>query len=280
EHIGRAIGVGGRTRQDGWAGDPGPSYLFCISPESGSARDLVDIVGGKNAKPGQWPWQVSLRFQGKHICGGSLIDQRWVLTAAHCFASSKSSSYYHVGVGELNLYSLHPFKLTPVKQIIINEKFKTRAEDGGDIALVELDRPVTFSKNVKKINLPSSGDAEVLLKAQCWVTGWGNIQYKVPLPPPYKLQEVQITIFKLEECQPIFHIVSHEIQKDMFCAGDKKKWQDSCQGDSGGPLACKINGAWTLIGVVSWGIRCATPNFPGVYTNVSYYRDWIDRRMS
>ncbi|XP_028930233.1 serine protease 33-like [Ornithorhynchus anatinus] len=249
-----------------------------------SPRDSVGIVGGKNAKEAKWPWQVSLRRRGRHICGGSLIERRWVLTTAHCFNpadkpfKSLNASRYQVQVGELKLYSLPPSKLIPVKRIIVHERYNGYPQRGADIALLELSRSAVLSKQVKAIQLPSPR-LPVQLLTKCTVTGWGNIKQGVPLPPPYTLQELTVTIFNSEVCRRNYQEITYKIQDDMFCAGDKKEKKGICYGDFGGPLACEGKGSWTLVGMVSWGMPCVLPHFSGVYTNVSIYTEWIRQKM-
>ncbi|KAM3916890.1 transmembrane protease serine 9-like [Leptodactylus fuscus] len=250
-----------------------PSPPVCGSP-------LVNnrIVGGTDAADGEWPWQVSLRYQGSHICGGSLISSQWVLTAAHCFAYSVSPPDYTVYLGTYQLSV--PDNHTVISSVsrIIKHPWYTGVGSKGDIALVKLSSPVTYTKYIMPICLPS---ASVTLPCgmECWVTGWGTINSGVNLPYPKTLQKVMTPIIDRTTCDYYYHVDSNSstpiILDGMICSGYKEGGKDSCQGDSGGPLVCKVRGAWYLAGVVSWGFGCAVSYRPGVYTLVPAYTSWI-----
>ncbi|XP_075422722.1 serine protease 33-like [Ascaphus truei] len=237
------------------------------------------IVGGQDSVYGEWPWQVSLRKNGYHLCGGSLINTQWVVSAAHCFIGANLASDYIVNLGAYQLSSPRGI-LVPVKEIHIHPTFR---QDGssGDIALLKLQTPVQYDDYMMPICTPTH-DVEFPIGFQCTVTGWGSIRPGVSLPTPQTLQKVQLPIIGHSECDAMYHFGNPSllrnqtlIQWDMICAGYKEGRKDACQGDSGGPLVCLWNGTWLLTGVVSWGFSCADPNRPGVYTRVTAYSDWI-----
>ncbi|OCT61928.1 hypothetical protein XELAEV_18047961mg [Xenopus laevis] len=132
------------------------------------------IVGGMDSKKGEWPWQISLTYKNDFLCGGSLIADSWVLTAAHCF-DSLEASYYNVYLGAHQLSALGNSTVTRgVKRIIKHPDFQYEGSSG-DIALIELEKPVTFTPYILPVCLPSH-NVQFAAGSMCWVTGWGNIQ--------------------------------------------------------------------------------------------------------
>lgn len=249
----------------------------------GRPRASGRIVSGQDARLGQWPWQVSLREQTAHVCGGSLIAEDWVLTAAHCF--NQDQSFYTVLLGTISSYpeDSDPGEVRAVARIIKHPSYSSEEHTSGDIALVQLASPISFNDYMLPVCLPKPGDP-LDPGTMCWVTGWGNTGTNQQLQPPFTLQELEVPLIDAQTCDNYYRENSVStgpvILEGMLCAGFEEGGKDACNGDSGGPLVCDINGVWIQAGVVSWGSDCAVPKRPGVYTNVSVYISWIQDTIS
>ncbi|XP_069840789.1 serine protease 33-like [Dendropsophus ebraccatus] len=254
-------------------------------PACGSPSFSRRIVGGADAAEGAWPWQAGILMSGNPICGGSLISDQWVLSAAHCFDSSRSPSQYSVILGAHRLDNLNSNSLiVGVDRIVIHPQFRSPSS-GSDIALLQLSRRVTYTRYIHPVCIPSASMV-FLPGTSCYVTGWGRIQSDAFLGSPRTLQEVMLPLISRESCDQMYHIGSGTsanvaiIQSDQICAGYQTGQRDSCTGDSGGPLVCRMNGYWYQAGIVSGGEDCALPNRPGVYTYVPVYESWINSYRS
>ncbi|XP_005810913.1 testisin-like [Xiphophorus maculatus] len=253
------------------------NFLFAGSEaqinECGFTPRNFKIVGGQDASPGRWPWQVELQLSGWFMCGGSLINKKWVLTAAHCITDPTPSLWKAV-LGQQNRRDKHMKTVVRrnIGKIIVHPKFNQTTNDN-DIALLRLSSPVQFTDYIRPVCLAASG-SRFNNGTDSWVTGWGNVAEGVPLPRPQTLQEVKVPVIGNRQCNCLLGRLS--ITDNMICAGVLSGGRDSCQGDSGGPMVNKQDSRWIQSGVVSFGLGCARPNLPGVYTRVSRYQSWIN----
>uniref|UniRef100_A0A3P9QJ96 Testisin-like n=1 Tax=Poecilia reticulata TaxID=8081 RepID=A0A3P9QJ96_POERE len=249
-------------------------YFFCmvLSLECGFAPRNPKIVGGQDASPGSWPWQVELQLNGQFKCGGSLINKKWVLTAAHCI-EDPAPSMWKVILGQQNQRDRDTKTVVErnIGKIIVHPKFSQTTIDN-DIALLRLSSPVEFTDYIRPVCLAASG-SRFNNGTDSWVTGWGNVGEGEPLPRPQTLQEVKVPVIGNRQCSCLLRTVTD----NMICAGVLSGGKDSCEGDSGGPMVSKQRSRWIQSGVVSFGFGCAQPNLPGVYTRVSRYQSWIKR---
>nr|CAD7259731.1 unnamed protein product [Timema shepardi] len=228
------------------------------------------IVGGQPADPMEWPWTVALlRNKVDQYCGGVLITDRHVLTAAHC-VSQFAAKDIHVRLGEYDLSTPDeaPSKDFPIDEIRAHKRY-SRTNYENDIAILKMKTPTTFNNYIWPVCLPPAG--RDFYNKTAVVTGWGTMSYGGP--SSVVLMEVEMPVWNQTYCATRF---TQPILNTFLCAGAYEGGRDSCQGDSGGPLLYRLdNGRWVTIGVVSWGIRCGEPLRPGVYTRVNKYLNWI-----
>ncbi|XP_018580028.1 trypsin-7-like [Anoplophora glabripennis] len=239
------------------------ALALCASPTK-KPRPRPDgrIVEGDVANIENYPYQLSLLYEGDHTCGASIIDRRWALTAAHC-TDGIPATRFTVRAGSSLLGT--GGQLIKVKHVHQHPGFDFSDMDF-DIAVLELEEDIQFTKTASPIQLV---DANVKYPAgsEAIVTGWGLLDQDFHLLPTY-LQVVKVPIVSNEECAKAYGDL---LTDRMICAGYKEGGKDSCQGDSGGPFVV----AGKLVGIVSWGYGCAVPKIPGVYTDVAALRDFV-----
>uniref|UniRef100_A0A161MAM5 Phenoloxidase-activating factor 2 n=1 Tax=Triatoma infestans TaxID=30076 RepID=A0A161MAM5_TRIIF len=252
------------------------------------------ITGNVNneAQFGEFPWMVAILKEdiledGSKLniyqCGGSLIHEQVVLTAAHCVIG-KGVETLKVRVGEWDTQTtneLYPHQDRQVAQAFTHEKFYSGALHN-DVALLVLRDPIEFADNVDITCLPLQGD--VVLNNECYASGWGKDVFGKEGHYQVILKRVDLPMVPRDKCEaelrktrlgPYFRL--HE---SFVCAGGQTG-KDTCKGDGGGPLVCPIPGRdyqYQQVGIVAWGIGCGNET-PAVYVNVAQFRDWIDNHM-
>ncbi|XP_061394672.1 proclotting enzyme-like [Musca vetustissima] len=241
------------------------------------------IVGGVESPNGQWPWMAAIFLHGpkrtEFWCGGSLIGSRYILTAAHCTRDSRQKPFaarqFTVRLGDIDL-STDAEPSAPVtfgvKEVRAHERF-SRIGFYNDIAILVLDKPVRKSKYVIPVCLPRAGrmpPKDRLPGRRGTVVGWGTTYYGGKESTSQR--QAELPIWRNEDCDRSYF---QPINENFLCAGYSDGGVDACQGDSGGPLMMRYDSRWLQLGVVSFGNKCGEPGYPGVYTRVSEYLDWI-----
>ncbi|XP_066142316.1 trypsin-1 [Euwallacea fornicatus] len=263
--------------------DCGRSFRRSRQPRADS---VGRIINGKQSVKGAWPWQVSLQllhpqfgFLG-HWCGGVMISQEWLLTAAHCINNDlfnlPLAALWTAVVGDWDrdMEELTEERI-PIEKIILHERFHNFQHD---IALMKMARPVKFTSRtrVRAVCLPTKrlnhNETDF-----CVATGWGRDLEDGLLAG--KLLETKVPVHDNAVCKKKYGHAVH-IRSGHLCAGHVDGSTGTCVGDSGGPLQCAMSdGRWILAGITSFGSGCAKPGFPDVYTRLSYYLPWIKMKM-
>ncbi|XP_045490220.1 chymotrypsin-2-like [Pieris rapae] len=237
-----------------------------------SGRDGVGrVVGGKNASDGDVPYQVSLQFTNQNnfaFCGGAIIADRWILTAAHCLQNEKAKDL-SVLAGTNNKKS--GGTRYKIDKIVNHEKY-THRPNLNDIALLRTKEKIKFTEKVKPIEIatekPKPGD-------MCKLSGWGYTTQDQRNFPDI-LQVLDVKVISEKECKNDYlrhYEKSFPVTENHICTFNKPQ-EGTCQGDSGGSLACNNKSS----GIVSWNIPCARGQ-PDVYTSTSNYSEWIKKNM-
>ncbi|XP_072552176.1 complement factor I [Salminus brasiliensis] len=251
-------------------GIPNMDYVYRTEEDKQRSRKKR-VVGGAESLPTQIQWQVAVQEEGSIHCGGVYLGGCWVLTAAHCVRPKPQN--FHIKFSLWKKYSKQTTSdIVPVKNIIIHKEYNSQTYQN-DIALVQLEElaneKVCLNPNpaVRSVCVPWStlqfqpGDT-------CTISGWGRNKEGRSAEA---LKWANVTI--IGECKKYYKDRLHE---GMECAGDLDGRVDSCQGDSGGPLVCKdASGLSYVWGIVSWGEKCGEADYPGVYTKVAHYFEWI-----
>lgn len=247
----------------------------CKCGEKGSSR----IVGGQDADLNEWPWMVALSLEDgsaqQYICGASLIAAEWVLTAAQCFINfNKDQLQAVIGDYDISTEDETARELIGLDSVFMHPDYNATTGEN-DIALVKLKTPVDLNKHTP-VCLPAQGTD--FTGEQATVLGWGVTNFQ-DFTLPTVLQEAEIPVIDNQVCKDAYGNVSL-ISDTMVCAGVLAE-KDACIGDGGGPLSVpKDGGQHQLVGIVSKGIDCASPDYYGVYTNVpSFITEFVIKTL-
>ena len=256
------------------------------------------IIGGGVVVPNSWPWIVGISSWSQNAidsgfypgnCSGTIINDRWILTAAHC---CEAGVEFRIYFGDHQRDVQGETNGTEYEMIIYNDYVIHPSRDENTCSTRKDDCNNEFCNfdvclllTPKSIGIGSKpGVASACLPTQapvpnneCWVAGWGQTEDGVASK---ELKSVGVTVLSDKDCVKHHACDDFQLNDDDLCAGDLDGGRDACKGDSGGPLVCHNDGLLTLTGIVSRGIGCAQAGYPGIYGNVFEYTDWIQKVMN
>lgn len=251
---------------------PPPPPKGCgVSPVS--TRGLR-IINGHDAKPGAWPWIASIQWNGfSHFCGATVLNRRWVLTAAHCTKALKEHNLHNfiVVVGAHDFFVKEPStQHRHIKRIIVHPLWDPPKVHQGDMALLELEHPINLNKRVNVPCMPEEGVYPEIGK-ECVLAGWGSIVH--PGNPTNLLQQTELPVVEGKNC--VANPLTVCVGKGKGTGPDGKQWPNACRGDSGGPLVCqRKDGRWVFEGVASFVVTYC--KYYTGYAPVNRYLSWIN----
>lgn len=236
------------------------------SPTSKTKEEIQSrIVGGAVTRISQVPYQLSVELYDRHICGANIITSNWALSAAHCFPDMFPIPAIRIrsGTSKATYYG----RVHRIEEIIIHNNYHAKSDGTpvNDIALVKLRESFFYSHFVKRIDMFNENQS-LSIGAVGVISGWGHVS-ETKQNYALNLHVARVPIISRRECLQSYP----NLPLGQICAGYPKGNIDSCSGDSGGPLVINRK----LAGVVSWGVGCGRPGYPGVYSDVTFYRRWI-----
>ncbi|GJQ74218.1 CLIPB9 [Trypoxylus dichotomus] len=268
--------------------------LLPSNDQCGYQEDKDRILGGNITIPEEFPWSARLGYRNssgheEYSCGGTLISERYVLTAAHCVSGRiliVVGALHKVRLGEWNAetdpdcYGGGSFKVCTekpqdfgIERAIPHADYVDGTKDRyHDIALIRMNGNARFSKFVRPVCLPQPSSDQITASDKLIVVGWGKTETGRYSPIRLKLR---VPLVSESNCNAVFNRAGVNVRGGQLCAGGEKN-KDSCNGDSGGPLLVERNERFYVVGVVSFGAVCGTEGWPGIYSRVSQYRDWIE----
>lgn len=249
-----------------------------IVPGDLQVDNIPLIIGGRDALPGEFPYQISLQvtptFGAKyHTCGGTILDSTHIVCAAHC-VRGQVISQLEVVAGAQNMKVVEPEQQrVKVASVVWHPDYNSNTISH-DASIITLATPLTFNNRVQALRLASHNQVPL---GKCSNTGWGNARPGggTPAIVPDALQTVDLEIIDDERCRTIYQNINR-VDHTMVCAGDFAGGKGSCNGDSGGPLTCQDENGHYLAGIVSWGMQpCAQASYPTVFGRVGFFSNWL-----
>ncbi|XP_056022442.1 chymotrypsinogen B-like [Ostrea edulis] len=226
------------------------------------------IVGGDPALDGEWPWQVTFQNDRGHFCGGTLVSDQWVVTAAHCLYGQSISSIYLLLGEHHQEYKSNNERNATIRKMYIHPDYLPENSLPNDIAMVQLSQPVNVTGHYVRTACLPRGDDVFSDVDRCYISGWG---YTQGTGDNNILQHLRVPITSSSMCNTSW---DGAITNNHICVGHGGT--GACRGDSGGPLVCQRHDSFVLAGVTSWGSpTCSELGKPNVFTKVPRYFTWI-----
>ena len=239
--------------------------------------NVPNIVGGNTAADGEFPFLVRLYVTisgATYLCGGSLLSDTWVITAAHCLEGASASG---ISIRAGSNQKSSGGEVISATHLFVHPDYDNSTLDN-DIALIELSAAVS-APNTGTISRLTTNEASAMPEGSTvWVAGWGTTSFQGS--GTENLLKVSVDVSYRDTCATNSDYFDYELTNNMLCAGVPGGGQDACQGDSGGPLFRFSGNKTWLAGIVSWGQGCALADYPGVYTRVANYDNWITQTIN
>lgn len=264
-----------------------PTSACGVRNVGGVASVIVNNNEGE-AGFGEFPWMAAILLAGKsgedYKCGGAILNDVVVLTAAHC-VKGIAPSRLKVRAGEWDRETtseLYKHQDRVVSSYVLHDQYYG-GNNQYDVALLVLDTPLQLGRHIGTICLPEPGDGTVFDNERCLVAGWGKDKLDDRWPHRY-LKRLELPVVRRDECENLlrYTVLGEEfnLHASFLCAGGEEG-KDTCKGDGGSPLVCPMaDGNYQVAGVVAWGVDCGLAGVPGLYANVPVVRGWIDKTLS
>ncbi|XP_065085587.1 trypsin-1-like [Ochlerotatus camptorhynchus] len=260
------------------------AFLLVASLALVSTRAAHKIVGGEEAEAHEFPYQISLQWNFNngshtpmHFCGGSLLNENFVLTAGHCETAYSDNGYIEVVAAEHDTAVVEGTEQRrQVAKFIVHESYNPGMVSPNDIAVIRVDEPFELNAQVKTVQLPKQLEQ---FEGDVTLSGWGSVSTS-PYPEyPDKLRKAVLPLVAYKKCLAMWDY-SDVLEESNVCAGPVDGSKSACSADSGGPLVKQSGDEVIQVGVVSWGaVPCGTPLRPTVFAGVAHYVDWIQQKL-